>query len=664
MKKSGLNHLPRHIATFLLATVAITSPLLLSAQGYLKAQVRNTNCEISDHEADRWFFGQNAALDFRPQNPVADLSNWSLNVPTSPSIIADSMGNLLFFTDGIKVWSKTQNLMANGDSLHGFVGYTMPVIIIPRPGSDNIYYIFTTHRPKQNASDPKTIYGLEYNEVDISANGGLGAVTKKNKVLLAPEVSSKLTAVKHSNGTDYWVVGHKFNSNEFCAFRVTSGGVDTTGYVSSAIGTVHAAPGETNNGIGYMKISPDGTKLALAIHGSDIYEIYDFDASSGRVTNAIISSPIFNEAYGIEFSSDSRYLYGTTTSTSLPQPNFTPPSYLYQFDVSLGAAIFNNYTLIAEDTLGSYFGGIQLGTDGRIYVSRSPYGYAALGVIENPKRPGLDCNFASGAMDLQGKRSRFGFPNFMQTYFDLPHFNVENICYTDTTMFILQNNSNIDNVTWQFGDPTSGSNSSTAILSTHIFSGTGSFTVEVTEYFNGNAYGPYAETVTVNDLPIGSLPDTVYMYPGSPILLDAGPGFTSYEWSTNENTQTIKVREQGTYYVTLQNEKCCFNSDSATVIVFDVYVPNAFRPGSAISANSVFKAVPSSNQAISNFALYIFNRWGQQIYYSQDIDQGWDGRVNGKDAPGDVYVWLINYDVKREDRTERIAYKGNVILLR
>jgi len=154
------------------------------------------------------------------------------------------------------------------------------------------------------------------------------------------------------------------------------------------------------------------------------------------------------------------------------------------------------------------------------------------------------------------------------------------------------------------------------------------------------------------------------MYPGSPILLDAGPGFTSYEWSTNENTQTIKVREQGTYYVTLQNEKCCFNSDSATVIVFDVYVPNAFRPGSAISANSVFKAVPSSNQAISNFALYIFNRWGQQIYYSQDIDQGWDGRVNGKDAPGDVYVWLINYDVKREDRTERIAYKGNVILLR
>jgi gliding motility-associated-like protein len=97
------------------------------------------------------------------------------------------------------------------------------------------------------------------------------------------------------------------------------------------------------------------------------------------------------------------------------------------------------------------------------------------------------------------------------------------------------------------------------------------------------------------------------------------------------------------------------------VIVFDVLVPNAFRPG---GANPVFKAVPTSNEAINNFALYIYNRWGQEIFFSGDIGQGWDGTVNGKEAPGDVYVWLINYDIEREGRTERIAYKGNVVLLR
>jgi hypothetical protein len=52
------------------------------------------------------------------------------------------------------------------------------------------------------------------------------------------------------------------------------------------------------------------------------------------------------------------------------------------------------------------------------------------------------------------------------------------------------------------------------------------------------------------------------------------------------------------------------------------------------------------------------------MFFSKDIDEGWDGKVNGKDAPGDVYVWLINYDVEREGKTDRIAYKGNVILLR
>jgi hypothetical protein len=47
-----------------------------------------------------------------------------------------------------------------------------------------------------------------------------------------------------------------------------------------------------------------------------------------------------------------------------------------------------------------------------------------------------------------------------------------------------------------------------------------------------------------------------------------------------------------------------------------------------------------------------------------DSSAGWDGTYNGKEAPGDVYVWLINYDVEREGRIEKVAYKGNVILLR
>jgi gliding motility-associated-like protein len=284
----------------------------------------------------------------------------------------------------------------------------------------------------------------------------------------------------------------------------------------------------------------------------------------------------------------------------------------------------------------------------------------SLSVIQNPKRPDLACNFTPNAMDLGGKKNRFGFPNFVQSYFDLPHFDVENVCFTDVTNFILQNNSNVDNVAWQFTD--GGPVSLSGIQPAYTFTGPGTYQVQVMETFGGVNYGPYTEEVIIRELPDAAVDDTVFMHPGSPVLLDAGPGFESYEWSpTGENSQSITVSEPGTYYVTVQNELCCFKTDTIFVIYFEVYVPNAFRPG---GLNSIFKAYASSTLAINNFSLYIFNRWGQQIFVSSDIDQGWDGTISGKEAPGDVYVWLVTYDVERVGKIEKVAYKGNVLLLR
>jgi hypothetical protein len=482
--------------------IGLNSPNDLLSQELSKHEFRNSGNAFDDHQADRWYFGNLAGLDFRQGNPVADLTNESINIYTSPAIISDMEGNILFSTDGNLVFNGLNQIMPNGGGLHGSSGMTMPAIIVPKPGSDSIYYLFTVHRPKMNPEDPNTIFGMEYNEVNMSLDSGLGDITIKNRVLLEPELSSKLSAVKHSNGTDYWVVAHRFNSDEFCSFLVTEEGVDTNGYVSSSVGTVHEAPGETNNNVGYMKISPDGTKLALAILGSDIYEIFDFNASTGEVSNAITSPAIFDEPYGIEFSPDSRYLYATTTSVSLPQPNYTPTSFLFQFDVSLGNSIFSSYDTIATDTLGSYFAGMQLGTDGRIYVTRSPYGNASLSVIQNPKRAGSACDFTSNAIDLQGRTCRYGLPNFIPSCFDLPHFKVEFADFSETATFILQDDSDIDNVYWQFGDPASDQNTSTDFQPTHVFSGPGTYQVMVTEYFNGEAYGPYTETivVTLNDI--------------------------------------------------------------------------------------------------------------------------------------------------------------------
>ncbi|MDX9907737.1 MAG: T9SS type A sorting domain-containing protein, partial [Bacteroidales bacterium] len=151
----------------------------------------------------------------------------------------------------------------------------------------------------------------------------------------------------------------------------------------------------------------------------------------------------------------------------------------------------------AQDTTGRYFGGIQLGPDGRIYVSRSPYGNGVISAIQNPKRKGSACNFVSDAIDLQGRYSRFGFPNFIQTWFDLPHFSMTGTGNAFEYLFTLQDDSNIDGVLWNFGDPGSSQNTSTDFQPSHVFSSEGTYEVSVTEYADRTAYGPYTETIVI-----------------------------------------------------------------------------------------------------------------------------------------------------------------------
>ncbi len=636
----------------------------LSAQSYLKAQVRSTNCPVSHKQADLWFFGEGAGIDFRDDVAVPSLENHALTMPRlqSQSMLCDSLGNLICVSNGIKVWGRTQQIMPNGSDLDGYIGVTQSSIVIPKPGDDSKFYVFTIDLVSANGRPGK---GLRYSAIDINLNNGLGDVDSIEKnILLLPEVSQKLTATYASNGTDIWVVAHKWNSNEFDSYLVTAGGVNTSP-VTTSLGTQQSGPlGDPDlNSVGYMKISPDGSKLALAIQGLDLFEIYNFDNSTGQVSSVITSPATFDGAYGVAFSPDTKYFYSSTAKAQSNPSGIPDTSYLYQWDISQGANIFNSPVVVAKDSTNSYFADLQLATDGRIYVARSPNSNLVLGVIYNPKRGGTECNFnlLNGnptPFILGGKASGYGLPNFIQNYFDTPHFDVENICFSDTTILKLTNDANVTTASWDFGD---GSGNSTGNTVFHSFPAAGTYQVTVTETYNGNTYGPYKEDIIVNELPVASLPDTLYMYPGSPILLQAGEGFTSYEWSTGENTSVITAYLPGMYYVTVQNERCCFNTDSVRVMYFDVLVPNAFRPG---GVNSVFKAVPTSNKAINNFSMFIYNRWGQQIFQSNDIADGWDGTVKGNPAPGDVYVWLINYLVDRENGTEKITYKGNVVLLR
>ena len=134
----------------------------------------------AQYEASNWYFGENAGIKFNlGNNTISNSTDGQLNTREGCASISDDSGNLLFYTDGVTVWNKNHSEMKNGFGLNGDSSSTQSAIIVPKPQDDNIYYVFTVDN---NLDDFN--YGLNYSEINMTSDGGLGAVSEKNKNLL------------------------------------------------------------------------------------------------------------------------------------------------------------------------------------------------------------------------------------------------------------------------------------------------------------------------------------------------------------------------------------------------------------------------------------------------------------------------------------------------
>src|SRR6187399_1695349 len=157
-------------------------------------------------EANHWYFGDHAGLDFSSGSPVVDL-NSAMYTDEGCASISDASGLLQFYTDGISVYNRNHVLMTNGNNLNGSSTASQSAMIAKQPGSVSTYYIFTT----DGVGGPK---GLCYSIVDMALQGGLGEVVTKNVQLVTP-VCEQLTATFHANGNDIWVVAHDIISSYY-----------------------------------------------------------------------------------------------------------------------------------------------------------------------------------------------------------------------------------------------------------------------------------------------------------------------------------------------------------------------------------------------------------------------------------------------------------------
>ncbi|WP_299675603.1 T9SS type B sorting domain-containing protein [uncultured Tenacibaculum sp.] len=371
---------------------------------------------FAQKEANIWYFGRNAGIDFNTSPPTA-LTDGQVNTLEGCSTFSDTNGNLLFYSDGITVWDKNHNIMKYSDGrlavdLLGNPSSSQSGMIIPKPKSSTIYYLFTVDDGPSGPSSPGN--GLNLYTIDISKNGGLGEVISGPVALsggLADVWSEKVAAVRGTECDTFWVVSAV--NNTFYAFKVDDTGVNTTPILSTVRRNITRR--------GCLKLSPDGTKLAIA-NQLGTANLYNFNATNGTIdpsSEVVLTARTDGDSYGVEFSVDSRKLYISTVAGFRLDLNDPPTTYrLFQFDLN-STNIPVSKSLIHQEI--GFRGGLQLGPDSRIYVTiplafDDPRGDDPnLDVIENPTANARDIIFTKDAIDLGGKLSTQGFPPFISS---------------------------------------------------------------------------------------------------------------------------------------------------------------------------------------------------------------------------------------------------------
>jgi gliding motility-associated-like protein len=164
------------------------------------------------------------------------------------------------------------------------------------------------------------------------------------------------------------------------------------------------------------------------------------------------------------------------------------------------------------------------------------------------------------------------------------------------------------------------------------------------------------------------------LYMPSTILDNNSSNAYTYFWNFGDGTSNDSIfspehtfpEEAGSYLVSLQvsNQIGCLDTTSQIIVIEHdpvVFIPNAFTPDGD-GLNNEFTAVFPVNMKLASFEMYIYDRWGELVFYSQDPKQGWDASLAGFDAPDGVYSYLVKY--KELGYVNKFQVTGSVVVIR
>ncbi len=351
---------------------------------------------------------RNTTLFFTPDSfTVNDSTSRGISFWRSAAMICDISGDLLFYTNGFLIHNAQDEMIINGQGLNlGINNNSIEHgnwihkgdLILPIPDQVDKYILL--HSAVLQPFQPVAIY---QNLIDMSVNNGQGELIVANQEIVnGGYLYGGLTACRHANGRDWWILIHKYNSDCFVRLLLTPDGISIRG--EQCIGLW-----ETTEGIWDAVYSPDGSKY---IYYSDTDEkicIFDFDRCNGELSNPVIFQvipPIYS-TYGIAVSPNSRFLYHSLGTE------------LYQYDLEAADIEQSGYLVGEYDGYMSpfqqpnidrtYFNYPQLAPNGKIYINTGNT-TDVLHVIHSPNLKGDSCNFKQH--DLQIALNTSAIPNF------------------------------------------------------------------------------------------------------------------------------------------------------------------------------------------------------------------------------------------------------------
>jgi hypothetical protein len=520
-----------------------------------------------------WCMGFHHGINFNTI-PPSHFDTSSVFTNGGSASVCDINGQLLFYTDGGRVWDKLHQQMPNGysmgyapsffydtismDSLR--ISATQTAVILPIENSTK-YYIFTVDFRSSSS------HSLKYHIIDMTVNNGLGDVVLKNQIL-ANGFSEKLTATRHCNGQDWWVVARKRDGDEYFSYLVTPDSVISMPLISHTNVTSNSS-----ECCGNTKISPNGKWLSSSYGSYGGIELAKFNNSNGSIEILWQDFlPSWKTGYGIAFSGDSRYLYGATqVQDSIPDSTGNNSLYnnidRYFLDSMDSLQILQSKTQLLHTDSMRNFTSLQLAPDGNIYGRGDIYD------------PSLDIFIRSELFTIKPDSDSlsptpfiyypipfvgwpWGLPSFPDAIFTNHHKAslriptcvagvFDSIPFFDSLLTVTRD------YLWNFGDPASGVNNTfDGQFPIHAFSSPGIYTVTLTLPSDCN---PITITQQVIANPTSAITPVITL---NSFYLESTPS-AQYQWYLNNNliagatSQSYTPTANGDYTVTITDSNNC-----------------------------------------------------------------------------------------------------------